>query len=231
MKPFLFVVCLLVVVFAGVSFYGVSLAGPNVKRPNDKTETPTDKIDSPGSTEIERNCWSYRVTFMSPTAGSITAVEKDSNVVTLDLGSKDSIGIEDRLAIWREDNFQIGWLTVTSVESNSARATANVPVEVGDRILKDTTMLVSQTLVSTKLESRPKALAKKHVDADLELGIQRILFFGKPVFCKEVRRDEASGLPMSMNGGCCVSESLVEFTEEYNRLMRQAHKTECRCEG
>lgn len=194
--------------------------------------------------EVERNCWTYReqpagnivsqnvdqnekLGFVPPVAGTIVSIDSEASLVTLNVGSARGIAVDDRLTARKIDFHQGSLLVVKSVNIDNATAKVSSvdirDLKTGDMVFKDTTILISHSLV-TNHELDPMALAKRHAESDLQLGIQRILYYGKGASFGTKRVDSGSGLPMQMNGGCIVSPELQSFTQEYNRLMRAAAK-------
>jgi len=49
----------------------------------------------------------------------------------------------------------------------------------------------------------------------------QILYYGKPWSVGKPLIDEATGLPVKIVSGCCVTEEFVEEIDAYNRRMRE----------
>jgi hypothetical protein len=188
-------------------------------------QDPTSSDESPSVIE-EQDAQDSEIGFVPPVAGKIKSIGgKDSRVVQLDIGSRQGIAVDDLLSVQRDGNNDFGLLVVTSIQANECEAKVSF-VQQGelvpeDQVIKDTTIAISNTLLTNAVLD-PMALAKLHAESDQKLGIERVLFYGKGAFRGVARFDEESGLRMQMNGGCVVSREFLEFTEEYNRLMRQA---------
>jgi len=56
---------------------------------------------------------------------------------------------------------------------------------------------------------------------DIAEGNVRILYYGKPWSAGKPLVDDASGLPVEIVEGCCVTAEFVQETDAYNQTMRE----------
>ena len=78
-------------------------------------------------------------------------------------------------------------------------------------------------------DNSPEAVAEAKVrgaeTAERDIAANRavILYFGKPWWRPKDHKDEATGLPVIVIGGCTVTGAFVAEVEAYNRTIREWH--------
>ncbi|MBI5722904.1 MAG: hypothetical protein HZA50_03020 [Planctomycetes bacterium] len=77
----------------------------------------------------------------------------------------------------------------------------------------------SATMKSPGASPEDKGIAR--AKADIANGKMKILYYGQPWSQGKRLVDEASGLPVEIVAGCCVTAEFVQETNAYNKTMRE----------
>ena len=162
--------------------------------------------------------------FKEPMSGSISLI-KDSDDVKVHVSKSTTLYFEENEKLFvYQDGISVATLRVT--KSYGGTCVATIESRVDDVEIKDWDRATLDTTINLALALSPDSdidaidLAAKHARADLEIGLKRILYYGQPE-AEEAKTDLESDLPLHATVGCCVSEPLVAFVDEYNRIMRQ----------
>lgn len=163
--------------------------------------------------------------FQRPVRGAIQPIE-DSGKLKVHVSKSTTFCFEkDQKLIVYRDGFPAATLKVTEPGQGQCVAVIESQSEGfevkdwGDTATLDTTINLVQAL-HMESDADIGDLAAKHARADIGMGLQRILYYGQPRIDNALR-DETTNLPMHAATGCRVSNLIVEFIDEYNRIVRE----------